>query len=150
MEENQQAKSIQSMAKVRSNGVGGGSWRRRKFAKPINPRFDGKNAGFCPKNELQISLFFSFEQAILSDLQNRTANKVESGVCNYTGVYCAPAPDNPSIRIGSDLNHGDIARYLPEKLGRLTDLGVFHINSNRFCGTVPRKFKNLQILLELD
>ncbi|MCD7457514.1 hypothetical protein HAX54_035240 [Datura stramonium] len=38
----------------------------------------------------------------------------------------------------------------PEELGLLTDLGIFHINSNRFCGTIPRKFKNLKILFELD
>ncbi|KAL2460982.1 Protein ECERIFERUM 1 [Abeliophyllum distichum] len=91
----------------------------------------------------QASLDHGLEQAILSDPQNLTTNWVESGVCNYTGVYCAPVPDNPSIRIGSDLNHGDITGYLPEELDRLTDLGVFHINSNRFCGTVPKKFKNL-------
>ncbi|KAL2542583.1 Leucine-rich repeat extensin-like protein 4 [Abeliophyllum distichum] len=95
--------------------------------------------------------FFSVWNKPFSHIpQNITGNWVESGVCNYTGVYYAPAPDNPSIRIGSDLNHGDIVGYLPEELGRLTDLGVFHINLNRFCGTVPRKFKSLQILLELD
>ncbi|XP_012854474.1 PREDICTED: leucine-rich repeat extensin-like protein 4 [Erythranthe guttata] len=94
----------------------------------------------------------AWKQAILSDPQNLTANWVGSGVCNYTGVFCAPALDDPSIQTvaGIDLNHGDIAGYLPEELGLLTDLGIFHINSNRFCGTVPKKFKNLKVLFELD
>ncbi|RVX11068.1 Leucine-rich repeat extensin-like protein 4 [Vitis vinifera] len=94
----------------------------------------------------------AWKQAILSDPLNLTLNWVGSNVCNYTGVYCAQAPDNSSIRTvaGIDLNHGDIAGYLPEELGLLTDLALFHINSNRFCGTVPHKFAKLKILFELD
>ncbi|MCD9640782.1 Leucine-rich repeat extensin-like protein 4 [Datura stramonium] len=94
----------------------------------------------------------AWKQAIISDPFNITVNWVGPNVCNYTGIFCAPALDNPKIRTvaGIDLNHGDIAGYLPEELGLLTDLGIFHINSNRFCGTIPRKFKNLKILFELD
>ncbi|XP_021275697.1 leucine-rich repeat extensin-like protein 4, partial [Herrania umbratica] len=94
----------------------------------------------------------AWKQAILSDPFNLTGNWVGSEVCSYTGVYCAPAPDNKKIKTvaGIDLNHGDIAGYLPEELGLLTDLALFHINSNRFCGTVPHKFINLKILFELD
>ncbi|KAJ6435344.1 hypothetical protein OIU84_000520 [Salix udensis] len=71
---------------------------------------------------------------------------------NMRGFFCAPAPDNKTIRTvaGIDLNHGDIAGYLPEELGLLVDLALFHINSNRFCGTVPFKFKNMRLLFELD
>ncbi|KAA0061563.1 leucine-rich repeat extensin-like protein 4 [Cucumis melo var. makuwa] len=94
----------------------------------------------------------AWKQAILSDPLNLTKNWVGSDVCHYKGVFCAPAPDNSSIRTvaGIDLNHGDIAGYLPEELGLLVDLALFHINSNRFCGTVPHKFKNLKLLFELD
>ncbi|KAH7511889.1 hypothetical protein FEM48_Zijuj12G0030900 [Ziziphus jujuba var. spinosa] len=94
----------------------------------------------------------AWKQAILSDPRNLTLDWVGSNVCNYTGVFCAPALDNPKIRTvaGIDLNHGDIAGYLPEELGLLVDLALFHINTNRFCGTVPRKFKNLKLLFELD
>lgn len=94
----------------------------------------------------------AWKEAILSDPQNLTGNWVGSDVCHYTGVYCAQALDNHSIKTvaGIDLNHGDIAGYLPEELGLLTDLALFHINSNRFCGTVPHKFKNLKLLYELD
>ncbi|PRQ46610.1 putative leucine-rich repeat-containing, plant-type, leucine-rich repeat domain, L [Rosa chinensis] len=94
----------------------------------------------------------AWKEAILSDPFNLTGDWVGSNVCSYTGVFCAPAPDNSSIRTvaGIDLNHGDIAGYLPEELGLLTDLALFHINSNRFCGTVPHKFRNLKLLFELD
>ncbi|KAE8681994.1 Leucine-rich repeat extensin-like protein 3 [Hibiscus syriacus] len=70
----------------------------------------------------------------------------------YTGVYCAPAPDDRSIKTvaGIDLNHGDIVGHLPEEIGLLTDLAVFHISTNRFCGGVPNKFRDLKLLFELD
>ncbi|PIA65171.1 hypothetical protein AQUCO_00100571v1 [Aquilegia coerulea] len=94
----------------------------------------------------------AWKQAIISDPLNLTSNWVGSDVCNYTGVFCAPALDNKSIQTvaGIDLNHGDIAGYLPEELGLLVDLALFHINSNRFCGTVPHKFVKLKLLYELD
>ncbi|XP_061366473.1 leucine-rich repeat extensin-like protein 3 isoform X3 [Gastrolobium bilobum] len=94
----------------------------------------------------------AWKQAIISDPNNYTLTWVGPDVCNYTGVFCAPAPDNPKIRTvaGIDLNHADIAGYLPEELGLLVDLALFHINTNRFCGTLPHKFENLRILFELD
>ncbi|PPD72207.1 hypothetical protein GOBAR_DD30895 [Gossypium barbadense] len=85
---------------------------------------------------------FAWEKAILSDPFNLTADWVGSCVCDYTGrirtVACI------------DLNHGDIVGCLPEELGLLTDLALFHINSNPFCGTVPHKFIKLKLMLELD
>ncbi|CAA6666274.1 unnamed protein product [Spirodela intermedia] len=94
----------------------------------------------------------AWKQAILSDPFNLTGDWVGSGVCKYTGVFCAPALDDRNVTVvaGVDLNHGDIAGYLPEELGLLEDLALFHINSNRFCGTVPHKFENLKLLFELD
>ncbi|CAA7046303.1 unnamed protein product [Microthlaspi erraticum] len=75
-----------------------------------------------------------------------------SNACNYTGVFCLRLPDNRRIRTVAiiDLNHADIAAYFPEELGLLTDLALFHVNLNRFCGTVPHWFKQLKLLLELD
>ncbi|KAM1502231.1 hypothetical protein ACFXTO_027604 [Malus domestica] len=78
----------------------------------------------------------ALKHAILSNPLNITGNWVRSNVCKYTAVFCTKAFDNSTIRTvaGIDLNHGDIARYLPEELGLLTDLALFHINSNKFCG----------------
>lgn len=62
-------------------------------------------------------------QAIFSDPSNLTADWVGPGVCNYTGVYCAPLPSGPDrgalAVAGVDLNHGDIAGYPPPELGLL-------------------------------
>ncbi|KAG8500531.1 hypothetical protein CXB51_004226 [Gossypium anomalum] len=83
---------------------------------------------------------------------NRILRSHQSDVCNYTGVYCAPALDNKRIRTVAriDLNHGDIVRCLLEELRLLTDLALFHINSNRFCGTIPHKLIKLNLMFELD
>ncbi|CAN0857110.1 Leucine-rich repeat extensin-like protein 6 [Linum grandiflorum] len=87
-----------------------------------------------------------------SDPRNFTSNWYGPDVCNYNGVYCAPAPDDPKTQTvaGIDLNHADISGYLPEDLGLLTDLALFHINSNRFVKTLPYSFRHLKLLFELD
>ncbi|KDP40220.1 hypothetical protein JCGZ_02218 [Jatropha curcas] len=94
----------------------------------------------------------AWKLAITSDPNNFTANWYGHNVCNYTGVYCAPALDDPHILTvaGIDLNHANIAGYLPEELGLLKDLALFHLNSNRFCGTIPASFIHLHLLYELD
>ncbi|KAL4388352.1 hypothetical protein GQ457_09G020080 [Hibiscus cannabinus] len=67
-------------------------------------------------------------------------------------VFCAPAPDDPyAITVaGIDINHANIVGYLPYELGILTDLALFHINSNHFYGKVPDIFRKLNLLYELD
>jgi hypothetical protein len=95
------------------------------------------------------------QQAIFSDPRGFTADWVGPGVCNYTGVFCAPLPRGvPGAGelsvAGVDLNHGDIAGYLPTELGLLADLSLLHLNSNRFCGLVPATLRRLRLLVELD
>ncbi|KAF9588797.1 hypothetical protein IFM89_016118 [Coptis chinensis] len=94
----------------------------------------------------------AWKHVIVSDPKNFTSNWYGLDVCNYNGVYCAPARDDRHIITvaGIDLNHGNIGGSLPEELGLLTDLAVFHINSNRFCGTILKSFQNLRLLYELD
>ncbi|KAK7832504.1 leucine-rich repeat extensin-like protein 2 [Quercus suber] len=60
----------------------------------------------------------AWKSAIYSDPLNFTANWVGSKVCSYKGVYCAQSPTNDSHRVvaGIDLNHADIAGYLPPEL----------------------------------
>ncbi|OMP08958.1 hypothetical protein COLO4_05948 [Corchorus olitorius] len=68
------------------------------------------------------------------------------------GVYCAPPPYDNNIKVvaGIDLNGADIAGFLPEELGLLSDLALIHLNSNRFCGILPQSLANLSLLYELD
>ncbi|THU58587.1 hypothetical protein C4D60_Mb03t15940 [Musa balbisiana] len=94
----------------------------------------------------------AWKLAIVSDPMNLTGNWVGPAVCNYTGVFCSPLPSDPTLTVvaGVDLNHGDLAGYLPHQLGLLADLALIHINSNRFCGTLPRSLRRLALLHELD
>ncbi|XP_010024229.1 leucine-rich repeat extensin-like protein 6 [Eucalyptus grandis] len=95
----------------------------------------------------------AWKHAITSDPKNITGNWCGPEVCNYTRVFCAPAPGDPhnlTTVAGIDLNHGNISGSLPEDLGLLADLALFHINSNRFHGTLPESFRKLRLLFELD
>ncbi|RRT76923.1 hypothetical protein B296_00010036 [Ensete ventricosum] len=94
----------------------------------------------------------AWRSAIYSDPFNYTGNWQGPDVCTYNGVFCSPAPDEPSLNVvaGVDLNGADIAGHLPPELGLLTDVALFHINSNRFCGTIPKSFSRLAILREFD
>lgn len=96
--------------------------------------------------------FQAWKHSIISDPKNFTSNWCGPNVCNYTGVYCAPPPDDPrTITVaGIDLNHANISGSLPEELGLLTDLALFHLNSNRFYGSIPDSFRHLRLLYELD
>ncbi|KAJ9182161.1 hypothetical protein P3X46_006186 [Hevea brasiliensis] len=94
----------------------------------------------------------AWKLAMTSDPNKFTANWNGPDVCNYTGVYCAAAPDDPlKLTVaGIDLNHANIAGFLPEELGLLKDLALFHLNSNRFYGTIPASVIHLHLLYELD
>lgn len=94
----------------------------------------------------------AWKQVIYSDPKNFTTNWIGPSVCDYTGVYCAPSLDKPHVQVvaGIDLNHGNIAGFLPNELGLLSDLALIHLNSNRFCGVLPNTLSNLTLLFELD
>ncbi|KAL8171166.1 hypothetical protein V2J09_022970 [Rumex salicifolius] len=105
-----------------------------------------------PRLESAYVALQAWKRAIASDPNNATSNWVGCDVCSYTGVYCAPAPDDSYVTTvaGIDLNHANLAGYLPDELGLLTDLSLFHLNSNRFTGSVPATFCELRRLHELD
>ncbi|RWW35193.1 hypothetical protein GW17_00000015 [Ensete ventricosum] len=94
----------------------------------------------------------AWKKAMYSDPHNFTSNWIGPDVCDYHGVFCTTAPDDPSINVvaGIDLNGADIAGYLPPELGLLTDVALLHINSNRFCGILPQNISRLKLLHELD
>ncbi|CAN1133540.1 Pollen-specific leucine-rich repeat extensin-like protein 1 [Linum perenne] len=94
----------------------------------------------------------AWKKSIYSDPTNVTATWVGADVCSYTGVFCAQAIDGSKLNVvaGIDLNHADIAGYFPTELGLLTDLALLHLNSNRFCGIIPKSFCNMTIMYEFD
>ncbi|PKU59057.1 Leucine-rich repeat extensin-like protein 6 [Dendrobium catenatum] len=105
-----------------------------------------------PRLEKAYIALQAWKHAITSDPKNLTADWCGPHVCNYTGVFCAPAPDDPSLTTvaGIDLNHGRISGTLPNELSLLSDLALFHLNSNRFSGTLPSSLCDLRRLFELD
>ncbi|KAJ4845603.1 hypothetical protein Tsubulata_005735 [Turnera subulata] len=94
----------------------------------------------------------AWKRVIYSDPLNFIANWVGTDVCSYSGIYCTASPHDPKIQVvaGIDLNSADIAGFLPDELGLLTDLALIHLNSNRFCGIIPQSIENLTLLYELD
>ncbi|KAG6736416.1 hypothetical protein POTOM_060822 [Populus tomentosa] len=94
----------------------------------------------------------AWRRVIYSDPNNFTTNWVGPDVCSYKGIYCAPAIDDPKIRVvaGIDLNFADIAGFLPNELGLLSDLALIHLNSNRLCGIIPQTLTNPFTSIELD
>ncbi|KAK9284162.1 hypothetical protein L1049_023330 [Liquidambar formosana] len=105
-----------------------------------------------PKLQQAYIALQAWKRVIYSDPSNFTSNWVGPSVCSYSGVYCAPDPHDPKIQVvaGIDLNHLDIAGFLPDELGLLSDLALLHLNSNRFCGILPQTLANLTFLFELD
>ncbi|GAB4857253.1 hypothetical protein Ancab_015159 [Ancistrocladus abbreviatus] len=94
----------------------------------------------------------SLKKAVYSDPDKTMGNWEGPNMCDYKGVFCVEALDDPKLTVVADLdiNHADIAGYLPVELGLLTGLALFHINSNRFCGIIPKSFSKLKLLFELD
>ncbi|KAJ3669903.1 hypothetical protein LUZ60_010227 [Juncus effusus] len=95
----------------------------------------------------------ALKHSITSDPKNFTMNWCGPDVCNYRGVYCTAAPDLPCHQTvaGLDLNHASLAGSLPEELGLLSDLALFHLNSNYFNGSLPNSFNSsLKYLHEID
>ncbi|KAJ4968630.1 hypothetical protein NE237_015331 [Protea cynaroides] len=73
-----------------------------------------------PRLDNAYTAFQAWKRAIQSDPMEFTSNRSGPDVRNYSG------------------------------LGLLTDLALIHLNSNRFSGTIPESFNNLQLLYELD
>ncbi|MCO5574753.1 hypothetical protein L7F22_028543 [Adiantum nelumboides] len=120
----------------------------QQFSFPINPLLGLLN----PNLRAAYVALQAWKAAITSDPNGITATWVGYNVCNYTGVFCAPPPDFSCEKVvaGIDLNHANIAGTLPEKLGLLTYLALFHINTNRFSGSLPKSIVAWHLLYELD
>ncbi|KAG6509284.1 hypothetical protein ZIOFF_034677 [Zingiber officinale] len=96
-----------------------------------------------PRLEKAYVALQAWKHAITADPKNITGDWSGPLVCNYTGVYCTAALDNPSQMTvaGIDLNHGALQGSLPVELGLLSDLALLHLNSNAFRGTLPGRLR---------
>ncbi|KFK39606.1 hypothetical protein AALP_AA3G265800 [Arabis alpina] len=76
-----------------------------------------------------------------------------SDICSYRGFYCDNPPDNKTALTVASIDFNGYQLSAPSIEGfvdQLPDLGLFHVNSNNFGGTVPSKIVNLKYLYELD
>lgn len=99
---------------------------------------DSVPPGFVFENDRLRNAYIALQawkKVIFSDPLHYTATWVGPDVCSYRGVFCADALDDPceTTVAGIDFNHADLAGFLPEELGLLTDLAVLHLNSNRLA-----------------
>jgi hypothetical protein len=64
----------------------------------------------------------ALKHALYSDPGNFTGNWDGPDVCAYNGVFCVPAPDDPSARVVAslDMNGADVAGHLPKEIGLMT------------------------------
>ncbi|KAJ3674738.1 hypothetical protein LUZ60_005354 [Juncus effusus] len=94
----------------------------------------------------------AWKHVITADPNNITKTWWGPHVCNYTGVFCAPAPDDNNILTvaGIDLNHDMLEGTLPDHLSLLRDLTLLHLNSNSFSGVIPPSLSKLPLLFEVD
>ncbi|PON65026.1 LRR domain containing protein [Parasponia andersonii] len=94
-----------------------------------------------------------FKSIITSDPLGVTKSWVGSDVCNYTGFYCESPPNNASAMAVASVDFNGFklgAPTLDGFLDQLSDLALFHANSNNFAGTISPNVAKLRYLYELD
>lgn len=95
----------------------------------------------------------SFKSCITFDPYNVTQTWIGSDICSYRGFHCDHPPDNDTAVTVASIDFNGFQLSAPTIDGfidQFPDLALFHVNSNRFGGTVPSKIVNLKYLYELD
>ncbi|CZT15103.1 uncharacterized protein RCC_01001 [Ramularia collo-cygni] len=92
-----------------------------------------------------------FGQKVTLDPNGTTASWTGTDVCKFSGVYCAESPAGYEAVASIDINGAQLGQnlVLDGVLDKLTDLALFHANSNGFVGTIPDLSK-LEYLYEID
>lgn len=94
-----------------------------------------------------------FKSFITLDPFKVTQTWIGSDICSYRGFYCDNPPDNKTAVTVASVDFNGFQLSAPTIEGfidQLPDLGLFHVNSNNFGGTVPSKIVNLKYIYELD
>ncbi|KAJ3679510.1 hypothetical protein LUZ60_017521 [Juncus effusus] len=94
----------------------------------------------------------TFKKTVTSDPQGITRSWSGYNICKYLGFYCATPPtytNTPAVA-SVDFNGYAIEAPTVERfVSNLTELALFHANSNNFSGIIPYLTFN-QYLYELD
>nr|XP_029143258.1 leucine-rich repeat extensin-like protein 4 [Arachis hypogaea] len=98
----------------------------------------------------------AWKSAITDDPKKNLGTWVGPNVCSYKGVFCDFTEDEMGASASAfpvvasiDLNHANLQGTLIKELSLLTDMSLFHLNSNSyFSGTIPQElfYKNLDAL----
>jgi hypothetical protein len=86
----------------------------------------------------------------------KTWKEGDKNVCNYKGFFCDkyPTGNNERAIAGVDFNGfqfgGKDGLPISGFIEKLTDITIFHANSNNFTGGIPKEISNLQYFYELD
>ncbi|CAI9104605.1 OLC1v1003311C1 [Oldenlandia corymbosa var. corymbosa] len=116
---------------------------------PPPPPFESKRI------ELVFPVIQQLKKKITDDPKGITKTWVGPDICNkYKGFRCAVVPDF-GVKGLSDVqfngfNFGGPELTLDGFIDQLPDLSIFHANSNKFTGLIPKKITNIKYLFELD
>ncbi|KAH7567460.1 hypothetical protein JRO89_XS07G0076600 [Xanthoceras sorbifolium] len=94
-----------------------------------------------------------FKSIITSDPLGITNTWLGSDICNYKGFYCSNPPDNKTATTVASIDFNGFqlgAPTLDGFLDQLSDIALFHANSNNFAGTISPNIAKLPYLYELD
>jgi hypothetical protein len=100
-----------------------------------------------------------FKKRVAYDPQGilKTWNPNDKNVCNYKGFYCDVFPADKQLTVsGVDFNGFQFAGKKGQGLTlygfieKLTDITVFHANSNNFTGGIPKEISTIPYFFELD
>ncbi|KAL1359548.1 hypothetical protein HN51_004865 [Arachis hypogaea] len=95
----------------------------------------------------------AFKTTITSDPLGITSTWSGPNICNYTGFYCDNPPDNKTAVTVASIDFNGFQLSAPSLDGfidQLSDLAIFHANSNNFSGTISPNVAKLKFLYELD
>lgn len=105
---------------------------------------------------LQIAYYTiqKFKKKITFDPYGNTKNWNGPRVCEYTGFTCAVVP-NYKVRALAVVDFNEYRFDGPELtidgfIDELPDVTIFHANSNKFKGKIPKNISKLPYLYELD
>lgn len=120
----------------------------------------GPSGSPVPNLHNAFSALQAWKSAINDDPLKILDTWVGPNVCSYKGIFCANSQDESGIATTAstedsvvaaiDLNHANLQGTLVKELSLLSDITLFHINTNRFSGSVPDTFRDLTSLQELD
>lgn len=105
--------------------------------------------------EIAYHVIQKFKSKITHDPLGIKNTWVGSDVCNkYKGFHCAIVPDYKVQALAAvdfnQFNFDGSDLTLDGFLDELPDITIFHANTNKFKGTIPKKIANLRYLYELD